>query len=233
MRRPRVGLRSVAEETASSVVFAALLHAIWAVLTRWVGWARIDLESVVILLLGGPEGDMSRGNPVVLSLADHPQEILSYFATLIPFAAALGTAISKGIRYLNLDKRLWFLRVGDEFHYVLLGEYQEFPRARRTPRRADGVWVAAATEAGGEAFLYQGLLEEFYYDSAGHLDRIVLSETSRRHLADDRKPSDARDEDARFYTIEGDYVVIPMSEVKNLNIRYVFVEFEGQAAELS
>lgn len=84
----------------------------------------------------------------------------------------------------------------------------------------DGVWVAATVDLGGHALLYQGLLADFELAEDGVLDRIVLSEASRRDISRD-KAGQAAPSDARFYAIDGDRLVLKYEQMTSLNIRYV------------
>ncbi len=73
--------------------------------------------------------------------------------------------------------------------------------------------------------LYVGLLADFHFDPAGHLDRLVLENVARRPFADDKDVAKTLDEladdEGRFYWVEGKYFVIRYAEVITLNVKYI------------
>lgn len=90
--------------------------------------------------------------------------------------------------------------------------------------------------------IYQGILEHYYTDASGQLDRLVISNASRRLLKDDdlrlsgyahavhrietgSRPVSSRrrkhEPRTRFYPIQGDYFVLHYDEVATLNVRYI------------
>lgn len=75
------------------------------------------------------------------------------------------------------------------------------------------------------SYLYYGVLEDFYLKNDGQLDRIVLSNVSRRKLVED----DLDDDTERFYQIKGDRLVFWCDRIKNINIEYLYIYPEGKA----
>jgi hypothetical protein len=68
-----------------------------------------------------------------------------------------------------------------------------------------------------------GILDDFYFDSEGQLDRLILQKVLRRPLSSD-KPVDqsaASQGNERFYPIDGDNFVLRYSEAITLNVQYV------------
>lgn len=55
----------------------------------------------------------------------------------------------------------------------------------------------------------------------GELDRLLLTQTQRRTLADDRAQDGSNADAIRFYPIAGDIFVLPYSEIKTLNVSYL------------
>lgn len=89
--------------------------------------------------------------------------------------------------------------------------------------KPDLIIAAAIVEVGKDAFLYSGVVEHYYLNDDGQLDRLVLSGTSRRPIAADKEsPEQAKEE--RFYTIDGNFFVLRYSEAITLNIQYVKFE---------
>lgn len=85
-------------------------------------------------------------------------------------------------------------------------------------------------DVGKGAVLYRGTLEEWFVNpDDGQLDRIVLSAASRRPF--DRDKVDAQDEAERFYPIDGDYFVLRYEHMLSVNVQYIRIVEQDDAAE--
>lgn len=89
------------------------------------------------------------------------------------------------------------------------------------------------------SYLYYGILEDFYLDKNGQLDRIILSDVYRRKIDKDKIESTTKivDENAkdftsinneneqkdRLYQIEGDRLILKYNNLANINIEYLYV----------
>ncbi|WP_457653826.1 hypothetical protein [Rhodocaloribacter sp.] len=137
------------------------------------------------------------------------------------------------VRKYRLDLRWDALRFDNDWYYLFTGESRAFdiPEKERTRERLRAlfeeeqivyVFIAAVVEQAGSAFLYWGILSDFFFDPAGKLDRIILQSAQRRSLARDRKEEDTRlpYESEVFYPIRGHYFVLPFANIRNLNVEY-------------
>ena len=88
-------------------------------------------------------------------------------------------------------------------------------------------------DAAGAATLYTGVLEDFFFDEGRALDRLVLSNVSRRQLTSDKMIAPDMNEvnEMRFYAVEGDYFVLRYSEAITLNIQYLKLQEEDPTEE--
>ena len=73
-------------------------------------------------------------------------------------------------------------------------------------------------------YLYYGVLEDFYLDREGQLDRVVLSDVFRRKLTHDESDKDTPQN--RFYEIKGDRLVLKYADIRNINIEYLYITEE-------
>jgi hypothetical protein len=71
--------------------------------------------------------------------------------------------------------------------------------------------------------LYVGVLDDFFFDSDGNLDRLILQNVARRPLSADKNKAgpEIGTTDERFYDIDGDSFVLRYQDVKTLNVQYV------------
>lgn len=115
---------------------------------------------------------------------------------------------------------------GAPWYYLLSGA--DFSKSNEP----DMVSVSAIVDVAGEAFLYVGILEDYFVDQEGGLDRFILSEVSRRPIAKDKIPEQLDDKDQRFYPIDGDYFVLRYSEAITMNVQYIKLEEQGKGASV-
>ena len=102
--------------------------------------------------------------------------------------------------------------------------YYELKAKISEQSNAQMIKVSCLQELKSSAYLYYGILEDFYLDKSGQLDRIVISDAFRRKLEDDDPyNSEQKPEKSRFYQIKGDRLVLKYSTLINLNIEYLYV----------
>lgn len=148
-------------------MWALVLHSLWLVLMK--------------LLSSAPAIQAEATEAVGLQF----NWIAAYFATLISVAFALPKFIRYFISRYRLDRADAPLSPIFRFHqapwyYLLTG-------ADFKPEEApDFIVVPAIVEVGKDAVLYVGMLDEFYVDAEGQLDRVVLESVARRPIAQTR-----------------------------------------------
>ncbi|MDG2526510.1 hypothetical protein P6166_14230 [Stenotrophomonas sp. HITSZ_GD] len=199
------------------LVWAAALHAIW-LLACALAHRYLDLGLLLGLLSSSP----ALQSEAVAAAQSEAAQIAWYFGTQL-LAAVVATPILRWQitrhRWDRSDSRLaWLFRFRRApWYYLLSGA--DFAK-EDVP---DLISVAAVINVAGEPVLYVGTLEDYYFDSDGKLDRLVLEGVERRPLSADKSlDKEAHEpEAARFYRIEGDYFVIRYEEVISLNVRYI------------
>ncbi|NLZ11089.1 MAG: hypothetical protein GX086_07135, partial [Alcaligenaceae bacterium] len=172
-------------------------------------------------------------------LAKDAPWIAAYFFSILMLSIGLSSLVKHLVSRFRLDRangRLskFFRFRRAPWYYLLSGA--DFAK-HETP---DFIQIAAVVQLDGQSFIYQGILEHYYTDETGQLDRLVISNASRRSLKNDdasllaRRPHNqesAKDSTgiakrkknrptARFYPIIGDYFILHYDEVVTLNVRY-------------
>lgn len=208
---------------AEAILWALALHLFWLYASHL--FFQHDFEPVVLmkLLSSAPNTQAEAADAVGRQF----NWIAAYFATLIGVAFALPKFIRYAISRYRLDRVGAPLSAIFRFHqapwyYLLTGadfNHEEAP---------DFIVVSAIVEIGKQAFLYVGMLDEFYVDDEGQLDRLVLQEVARRPIEADKAASfDADVPETRFYAVDGDSFVLRYSEAITLNIQYVRLTLEN------
>lgn len=170
--------------------------------------------------------------------------ILGYFLLSYITAILAGVLLFILIRKTRSDLVFQDFKFSNEWHYYFSGEARVFAMEKPTYRDIsrflkqpiDGVYLSFTLSKNAEEYLYWGLLYEYYFDKKGQLDKLVLTEVSRRRLSDDKPDTDevldSDDEgpfsggDRRFYFIRGEYLVVNYSGIRDLNIEYLVLEEE-------
>lgn len=203
---------------AEGILWALVLHFSWLGLSHLV--FERDFAPVVLLkLLSSAPTPQAEAIEAVGSQFNW---IAAYFSTLIAVSFVLPQAVRHIISRYRLDRADAILSRLFRFHqapwyYLLTGA--DF----KSGEEPDLIFVSAIVEVGKSAVLYVGVLDEFYVDADGQLDRLVLQNVVRRPIEADKEQggSDANTADNRFYDIDGDSFVLRYSEAITLNIQYV------------
>jgi hypothetical protein len=210
---------------------AIVLDLFWYWLTVLLTGTHADFKALLTLVAG----EKSTGlDDAIAEIAADPWRPGVYFGSLYAFAIAAAFALRHAVTRWRLDRRgaplANFLRFDTPWYYLFTGYDRD--------SAPDAVAIGAVVSLGGSAYLYTGVLVEYFLDDQGQLSRLVLASAARRLLSEDATeegetlPSDWIEVDRRvgegpspvqerFYPIEGDYFVLRYSEVLTLNVRYL------------
>jgi hypothetical protein len=220
-----VSFRSVSDELAYSVIFAAGLHFLWLAIASRRGY-QADFHSLLALLIGNFGSVGQRYESSLGSIASHPMEIGTYQLSLFAVAAIAGRLAHRFIRRTKLDLLTQIFRFKNEWYYLLRGEILSFRERTIAAREIDGVFLSAVVDHGKESYLYRGLVEDWSFDVNGELDTIRLRDAHRRLLSQDRTENDSVGPghyvaaDERYYALRGDLLFVRYSHVKTMNLDY-------------
>ena len=201
-----------------AVVWAGALHLLWVSamhrLTAWTLRPDIALELL--------STDATAQARALHAVAAETPAVVAYFATLLVFAHLGPSAVRALVSWRRLDRidsRLspWLRFSGAPWYYLLSGA--DF----RREDAPDFIAISAIVDIAGEPFLYTGILDDYFLDPEGQLDRLVLQQVMRRPLARDKAEGSADPGLERFYAVDGDYFVLRYAEAITLNVEYIRV----------
>lgn len=219
--------RSLTEQIPAAVVLSSILHVVWASLTAQVGYP-ISLDAVVMLLLGSYGHEEGRFAFTISAFTNHPYKVFFYFTSLYVASALLGYVSHSVVRNQAWDRSTRILRFNNQWYYLLTGEITEFKESPYKFPEIDGVLLTAVVHHQEQDWLYIGLIEDFFFDKSGALDRVLMTSVQRRKLSED-KESDG-ETNQKYYEIEGDYFVLRYTEMSTINLDYIFVSTEPEPA---
>jgi hypothetical protein len=207
---------------AGAIVWAAALHALWLSLARLITGRTVDVAALIGLI----SSDAPTQRDAIHTVATDIGWPAVYLSSLLLVAFVLPVVIRLMVVRFRLDRAESSLRHVFRFHdapwyYLLTGA--DFVAAEKP----DLIAISAVVNIAGTPMLYTGMLDEFFPDQDGKLDRLVLQQVMRRPFADDKAQGvdDAAITTAamssRFYPVDGDCFVLRYAEAITLNVQYI------------
>ena len=217
------------------IVGALLTHSV----AIWLVGALLHRQVSYMLVLPVLAGQFGRDGVLLSNLiADLPRTqgyYAAYFVATFVLGYVLGLLLHLLVRRTGLDQRVNILRLGSDWFYTLDPSAHQLAVGTRTNLFGrqirvyllPDVYVSGVVEQNDVAYLYRGIVLDYSLDEKGNLERVELELAHRRRLSDDRPsgsqpPQDPSDH-SRYYDIAGDRFILRMSEVKTLNVQYVYV----------
>ena len=203
---------------AEAVLWAILLHLAWLTLSHLFLSRQFEPVILMNLLSSVPANQASAAQQVGKEF----RAIATYCISLLLASYLIPMAVRSAISKFRLDREGAPLSTIFRFHdapwyYLLTGaDFTE-------DEQPDLIFISAIVEVAKDAVLYVGILDDFYFDSEGQLDRLILQKVLRRPLSSDKPidQSSAGQGNERFYPIDGDNFVLRYSEAITLNVQYV------------
>lgn len=223
--------QSLAHLIGSSLLSAVFLHILFGLIATQLDRVDIDFKTLFVFMTSH-QAEMARAIDVA---ASNFSEILTYFILLFLFSSTLGWFIRWAIDEYKLDTGSGWLAK----HLKNDTPWADYFSDRHSEKddRPDAVLISAVSQVGSFVFIYEGFLDQYRLDKDGKLERIILHSVSRRLVSpSDNEPSadcetcDDSDDSEDHGVVEnpgkviiGDALVIPMSEVKNFVIEYIYI----------
>ena len=183
---------------------------------------EVDEKLIYQLVTGQPAVDFS----------DIERGLVGFFGYHF-LVYVLAFAAGKSLRWVvlrnKLDYKYHFLRIHNEWYYLLTGRFYTSEDILENP--GVDVYADALVETKEGSYLYSGLVKDFFLSKDNGLDRIYFEEIFRRKLESDlTDQSDPKVQnekvekwlDSRYYEMPGDIFVVPYSQIKNINVRYLY-----------
>lgn len=209
------------KQTLTDLIFASILPGFIIHIIGYnlfiKGHFTIDIQTLGTLLSGST--DASRVTTSFTAIDQHASLIIKYFTGISIIAIVSGLAIKQVVRRLKLDRRFTLFRFQNEWHYVFSGEMLDFPNIPGTAESVDFKYVDILMRSDEGTVIYMGVLAHYTLNKEGGIDRIYLSDVSRRYLKDDEAPGPGK-QDNRYYDLPGEFFIVPYHLVLNMHITY-------------
>ncbi|WP_373515148.1 hypothetical protein [Persicitalea sp.] len=225
---------SFVDELILSLIPACFIQFIGYLIVENLGVIPVEVDEKLIyqLITGQPAIDFS-------NIETGLKGFLEYHFLVYVVAFAAGKLIRRIVLDRKLDYKYHFLRIHNEWYYLLTGRF--YISDLMSENAGTDVYADVLVETNEGSYLYSGLIKDFFLSKDNGLDRIYFEEIFRRKLegdlADQSDPMMQNEKvekwlDSRYYEMPGDIFVIPYSQIKNINVRYLYfkaVEVEIEA----
>lgn len=195
---------------------------------------EVDLYTVADIISQKPDKNS------FINLKNNSLNIIVYNITMFISAIVLGYSLKQTVRRYKWDRKFKFFRFQNSWHYILKGEFFDFPRAnmsleKDTVEDIEFVFIDAIVEINNECYLYDGILVDYELSSDGGLKNISLTKAVRRKINDDSVIIDGikSDNSENYYPIKGHVLLFKYSEIKNLNFTYYTLTYDDESKEYS
>jgi hypothetical protein len=217
----------------STLLPALFLHLLWSFCAPFFG------SSVSVIIVGQLLTSNEYPETAFQNIQDNIGNIGFYYSTIIAAAVLLGSLSKYIIRKLQIDTRFKIFRFRNYWHYLLKGEFFDFPRAsfdleRDSVKEIELIYVDALVEIQAGTILYEGVLVDYELAQDGGLEQIQLKSSQRRFIRDGNDNLDILLE-RNNYEIPGHILVLPYQHIVNMNLSYYKLskDTEGYQAVLA
>jgi hypothetical protein len=216
---PKIGLL---EGLMLSAVISTLLHAFAFLLVE--KEIRFDL---IALLIGG---DLKSFGTLTnnTNFRHQFQQFVLYNGVMVFVAISLGRTVRLLVKNLGWHAYAEFLRLYNYWWYLFNGYKVDGFANNGNPTPYDIVYINALVNTNSGTMIYSGLLIDFVCEGET-LDRIYLSQTSKREfkkITNNEKGNYLSHEAGDEYPIDGETMMIPYTNIINLNLHFVKIPHE-------
>lgn len=207
--------RNIVNELTWSIIPSIILQVGFLTFIENVTSYRIDFNLIGNLLFAEKDANVA---VCFQNIRQYIYPIFWYNVVLFGISYVLGHLTRRFIRWTKLDRHSKTFRFSNKWYYILRGECLDFPHV---PDSYDDIYykiVDVLCKVNGETVIYIGEMFDYYLDNDGNLEAIHLRYPVRRYLKDDNKEAN------RYYDIASRFLIIPMSDIININVRYFNTE---------
>lgn len=206
--------RNLVNDLTWSIIPSLTLHTIFIALLHNTTVYFIDFEQLGNLILGIPNKSESSFS----QLGRYKYAIFSYNFILFIASFFSGLGLRELVRKYNIDRKIRYFRFSNKWHYIFTGECLDFPDVPDQYEEITDKIINVLCKVNGKNILYTGEYFNYYIDSKGDLEAVHLRNPIRRYLENDANSDD------KYYVISSRYLVIPNSDIININFRYLSMQ---------
>ncbi|MFN8437411.1 MAG: hypothetical protein U0V72_07170 [Cytophagales bacterium] len=208
--------RNLVNDLTWSIIPSITLHTMFIAVIQNTSNYFIDFQQLGNLILGVTT--LNKAEESFKQLGVFKYSIFFYNLILFSFSFAIGYGFRELVRKLKLDRSIRYLRFSNKWHYIFTGECLDFEDVPDRYEEITDKIINILCKVNGENILYSGEYFNYYIDSKGDLEAVHLRNPIRRYLKNDNST------EQDYYIIPSRYLVIPNSDIININFRYFSLE---------
>lgn len=208
--------RNIVNELTWSIIPSLTLHTFLIALIQNFTDYFIDYKQLGNLILGVTTSNKAEDS--FEQLGNFKYAIFSYNLILFTISFIAGYYLRAMVRKLKIDRNYRYFRFSNKWHYIFSGECLDFPDVPDQFSEITDKIINVLCKVNGKSVLYSGEFFNYYIDNKGDLEAVHLRNPIRRYFEKDNG------ENQDYYVIPSRYLVIPNSEIININFRYFSLE---------
>lgn len=210
---------SLVDELVLSIIPAFILQAMGYLFVEYCLHINIHLDIIYQLIVGST---IKEYRPDFAVIESSLWRVLIYNCLILAIALCLGRFARHVVMKYNWDIRFPSLRFNNEWYYLFSGRILDQPGSTGNSSDIEWAVISVVVETKDGSYIVRGILSGYFLSKDG-LDRIHLTNVYRRKLSEDvtaSEKADNLDDDTRYYSMPGEFFVIPYKEIKNINVDY-------------
>lgn len=207
---------NLVNELTWSIIPSLTLHTLFIGILQNISTYYVDFEQLGNLILGVTASNKAEES--FRQLGQYKYAIFAYNFSLFGLSFVLGYFFRKFVRKMKLDTSIRYFRFSNKWHYIFTGECLDFPDVPDHYEEITDKIINVLCKVNGKTVLYTGEYFNYYVNNNGDLEAVHLRNPIRRYFEKDNA------EDADYYVIPSRYLVIPNSDIININFRYFSLE---------
>lgn len=208
--------KNIVNELTWSIIPSLTLHTLFIAIIHNKSSYFIDFQQLGNLILGVTTSNKAEQS--FQQLGEFKYAIFSYNLILFTFSFFVGYGFRWFIRRLSIDRTVRYFRFSNKWHYIFTGECLDFEDVPDRYEEITDKIINILCKVNGKNVLYSGEYFNYYIDSKGDLEAVHLRNPIRRYLEKDNST------EQDYYIIPSRYLVIPNSDIININFRYFSLE---------
>jgi hypothetical protein len=208
--------KNIVNELTWSIIPSLTLHTLFIAIVHNTSNYFIDFQQLGNLILGVTSSNKAEES--FKQLGEFKYAIFLYNLILFTFSFFTGYLFRELIRKFEIDRKIRYFRFSNKWHYIFTGECLDFEDVPDKYEEITDKIINILCKVNGKSVLYIGEYFNYYIDSKGDLEAVHLRNPIRRYLDNDNST------DMDYYVIPSRYLVIPNSDIININFRYFSLE---------
>ncbi|MBU1170014.1 MAG: hypothetical protein KKD44_10670 [Proteobacteria bacterium] len=190
--------------TAICVIISIFFNLIAVSIVEGLHLYKVEIDTILDILISSKT---FKHGPIVSSY----KQILIYFFVLYLSSWLLGKLLQKIVIKTGIDIKLpWLFKFEAPWYYILKRPKDGYGKEIKNPV----IFIDVTVGIEGTSYLYRGVLQDFFFDKGGNLDRIFIEGVCRRNFPFSGKVSTG------WVEFTSDRFLVKYKDITSMNVTY-------------